>query len=150
MNQIWKILFGIFILIALWFTSYALHDVYTYARLYAEAPATSVILSVKEVTDERYHLQARYTFTASNTMYSGETLLTSPPYRNGWAAKQAISEYKNHAWKVWYSPQNPQHSSLQKSFPFKECLSALILWGLLFYSIGLKKYVIRHYGSSYP
>lgn len=123
--------------VALWFSGLALTELYTYSMLTAHTPAQSIQWSVVEASEERYLLQGTYVFFVEDAQYSGATTLQQR-YRNAWAANQAIPEHASQQWKVWYSPTHLTHSALQKNFPFKECISALILWGIAVYFIILK------------
>lgn len=127
-------------IVALWFSWSACVELYHYIVLSAHTPAQGIEWSVVELSDERYVLRGSYVYQVEGTSYSGATTLKHPPYRNAWAASKAIPEYASQPWQIWYSPTNPTHSSLQKSFPFKECISSVIIWGILLYFIGLKLY----------
>lgn len=148
-NRWWQILLCMIAIGALWFTIPTVYHLYIYAKLNAQTTTNSIEWSVKEITDEHYLPHAKYTFTVNGLGHEGETTLTFPPYRNGWAAEQAIAEHAKHPWDVYFSPSDPQYSSLQKSLPFKECLSTAFLWGLLLYFIGLKYYVVNKYGRNH-
>lgn len=143
-KYVWQAVFCLMMLVALWFSLTALYRVYVYARLNSSAPATVVAWSVEELSSDHYALHAKYTFSVQGHLYEGETTLDEEKgYRNSWAAEKAIPEHAAMTWTAWYSPSNPKYSSLQKTFPLKECLSSLVLWGILIYFIGLKYYVMR-------
>jgi hypothetical protein len=138
----WIVVFAPFALAALWFSWPAYRELYTYSVLTAHTKAQSVHWSVIELSDERYVLQGNYIFRVEGGEHAGSTILDRLPYRNAWAANKAIPEHAEKQWEVWYSPKNLLYSSLQKNFPFKECVSAIILWGLLIYFIALKLYSV--------
>lgn len=139
----WKIFLGIIGSVALWFSTKACFLLYNDITLNAQAPVTEIQWSVKELSTDSFLLQAHYTFSTHGTTYSAEGVLQERPYLNAWAAQQAVSEYSKKQRIIWYNASNPAHSSLQKNFPFKECLSAVTLWGIFAYFIGLKYYITR-------
>lgn len=127
--------------VILWFTASAGYQLYQYAVLQEKTFAKKIEWSVVEVTDEKYVLNAQYTFDLDGTSFSGNTRMTSLSFRNQWAAEQSIPKYDKQQWEVWYSPGNPHHSTLQKNFPLKECLSAALLWGIMGYFLWLQYYL---------
>ena len=139
----WPVVFAPFALAALCFSWSAGRELYTYRVLTAQTKAQSVQWAVVELSDERYVLQGNYIFRVDGIEHAGSTTFDHP-YRNAWAANKAMPEYANKQWEVWYSPKNLLYSSLQKNFPLKECVSAIILWGLLVYFIGLKLYCSKN------
>lgn len=142
-RYIWVVVFAPFVLAALWFSWVAGRELYTYSVLTTHVKAQNVNWSVVELSDERYVLRADYLFRVDGDEHTGFTVFERMPYRNAWAANKAISGHSDKQWEVWYSPRNLLYSSLQKNFPFKECISAGILWGLLIYFIGLKMYCAK-------
>jgi hypothetical protein len=132
---------GAMSIVVAWFTIVAIYQIYLYARLNGHVETKDVQWSIKEISDESYLLKAHYTFFANNKLYSGESVLLGPHFRNVYAAEKGLSENASHPWIVWFSLANPEYSSLQKNFPVKECLSSLLLWGLLIYFFGLARYV---------
>jgi hypothetical protein len=144
-NRYWQILIGLLTIITAWFAFSSLYLIYHYVRLSEHTMPTDIQWSVQEISDERFLLNGRYDFKVNDKNYSGETLITSPYYLNNWAAEQGINDFKNLKWKVWFASNNPEYSSLQKNFPFKEGLSTLLLAAVLAYFVGLKYYVEKNY-----
>lgn len=143
-SRLWKIFNILFAVAALLFTGKSLHKLYLYNLFNTQTYASSTNWSIKEISkDEQYALQANYSFVIGGTTYSGEDIIYVPPYRNAWAAEQGIKENTSKRLAVWYYSQDPKYSSLQKYFPIKECLSTLVIWGLLFYFIGLRTYTAK-------
>lgn len=133
-------------LVTIGFAGKTLYQLYLYARLDASSTTISIEWTVKEISDERYLLDGKYTFKdTQGTIQSGESTLLDPFYLNAWAAQKAIDETKSQPRKIWYSSSNPKNSSLQKNFPLKECLSLLLLCGVVAYFFGLKHYVMKQY-----
>lgn len=124
-----------------WITIKALYLVYLYMSLNTEAPAENLQWSVEQLSEDQFVTKANYNFKVKDQPYSGETLFKGDVYWNPSAAEDALKVYAQKDWSVWYSSRNPRYSSLQKNFPFKECISALVLWILLLYFFGLGYYV---------
>lgn len=124
-----------------WFTLKALYMVYLYISLNATAPVEDLKWGVEQLSADQFVMKADYTFIAKEKQYSGETLFKDDIYWNPWVAEDALKVYSQKDWTVWYSSGNPQYSSLQKKFPLRECISAGVLWILLFYFLGLGYYV---------
>lgn len=140
-NRIWQAFLIIITLVVLWFSMMTLHKVYKYIKLSAHTPAQEVFWSIKEVSDERFLIEGHYTFLVNKKKIQGVSLLSDSLFRHSWAAEQAIPEYIKKEWMVWYSPRDLEYSSLQKNFPLKECISMVLLWGVLAYFIGLGYYI---------
>jgi len=140
-NFYWKVLLAIVTVGTLWLTYSALSLWIGYIRLDASTKPKSIEWNVHAVSDEVYHIDAHYVFDWKGKEFSGETEFHHDPFRNAWAAEEGIKAYKKHPAYIWFSSSDPTYSSLQKNFPLKECLSAIVLWGLLLYFLGLKYYV---------
>jgi len=140
-NVVWQAFLTLISAIALWYTIAALYSYYSYSHLKIQIPASHVEWHIIEKSEEHYLLEASYEIEFKTKFYAGSTRFADEPYRNQWAAEQAIKEYRGKKWKVWFDPQNPQYSSLQKNFPLKESVSAIFLWGLILYFLWLGFYV---------
>jgi len=147
-NKIWLAFVAVVTATVLWFTFRAFTELYYYQALSYQAPAETTEWSVKTLYDDRFVLRANFTFFIEGKLHHGTTVFSSSTFRNPWAAEQALAKYSNKKWNVWYSPDDFSRSTLQKSFPVKECFSAGILWALLIYFVGLGYYVKKKtYGA---
>jgi hypothetical protein len=129
---------------ALFFGGKAGYKYYKYSVLTAQAPLKKVDWSIQEVSDEEFFVKADYLFEVNGVEFPNETVFKTK-HLNHWAAEQALEEmktYKNN--KVWYQPGNEHHSTLQKNFPLKECVSAAALLALLLYFVWLGIYVVNY------
>jgi hypothetical protein len=142
-NTTWLALLVTLSLIVLWYSGKFLYLYYDYTVLSARTPAVAMQWSVEPHTNEEYFLKADYVFKASDKEYKGESVLKDHGFWNNYAAQQAIGDYSKKKWGVWYNPRNPDHSSLQKNFPLKECVSAAIMWAIVFYFLWLGYYASR-------
>lgn len=127
--------------VTLWYSGNAFYKYYNYSRLTAQTTLSSSNWHIHEVAEDEFYLEANYTFSNNQKIYAGQTSWPREFYRNQWAAEKDIPYFQKHRNIVWFNPANPHHSSLQKSFPLKECISAALLWGLLLYFIWIGFYV---------
>ncbi|MBA3815852.1 MAG: DUF3592 domain-containing protein [Parachlamydiaceae bacterium] len=142
-NTIYRAFLLAVILVTLWYSGIAIYRYYNYGRLTAQASLTSSEWQIQEVAEDEFYLEATYKFSVRQQVYAGRTSWPREFYRNRWAAEKDIPYVQKHHSVVWYQPSNPTHSSLQKKFPLKECLSAIVLWGLLLYFTWLGFYITR-------
>ena len=142
-NRFWLAFLTVLTLIVLWYCGVAIYRTYEYIRLTAQTNAEVYEWAPKEISGDVFAAHAYYTFDVKGTQYKGEDVLPSPLYRNTWAIEQEIPKLSKEKRIVWFDPTNPLHSSLQKRFPLKECVSAIVLLGLLLYFVGLGFYVAR-------
>lgn len=142
-NAIYRAFLLTIMLVTFWYSGVAVYRYYNYARLTAQTQLTSSVWKVHEVAEDEFYLEAFYTFSTGQKTYEGSTSWPGEFYRNSWGAEKDIPYFQKHRRVVWFSPSNPHHSSLQKKFPLKESVSAILLWGLLFYFIWIGFYVSK-------
>lgn len=143
-NLLWQAFLTVVLLVALGYSGIALYHYYAYARLTVHTTSiTSMQWQIQEKADDEYILKTDYVFNVGEQAFQGSTLWPREPYRNRYAAEQIIKARSGEHWQVWYDEKDPRHSSLEKHFPLKECLSAIFLWGLLFYFVWLGYYVAK-------
>lgn len=142
-NYLWQAFLTVVVAATLWYTLSAIYAYYSYSHLKAQASPSTLDWEIVQKSDEDYPVKASYTFEFNNKSYPGSTTFTDTPYRNHWSAEQAVKELSQRKWKIWYDPQNPHHSSLEKKFPFKAVISAVFLCGLILYFLWLGFYVAK-------
>ena len=140
-NPNWLIFLIVIGAVVFWFTAKAIYLSLNEAQLKEAVSVQSIHWSVKALTEEQYQIEADYTFFLKNKLYHNKTLFTKPLYRNPFAAEGAIQSFSKQQWKVWYNPSNPDHSTLEKTFPLKDWIYVGILWALFCYFIWLGKSV---------
>jgi hypothetical protein len=118
-----------------------LYHYYSYYVLTKTVPVTMKEWKVLKLTGEHFKVNGSYYFLVGEKKYSGETTF-DVKYRNQWAAEQAIKA-KLKSPKAWVQPGNENHSTLEKYFPLKEGLSALLLGCLTLYFLWLGVYVAK-------
>jgi hypothetical protein len=142
-NPVWLALFCMVAFGTLLFTGKTLDQLYTYHILTAQATPLSMDWSVKEIANERYLLEAHYVFNVDDTTFQNSFLLEDFIFRHPAAAEHILAKLHDKKWSVWYQPNKPHHSSLEKNFPIKETIYMVVLWLLTVYFFWLKKYVNR-------
>lgn len=132
-NPIWLGFLIIFTGITLWYGGDALYKLSVYQKLSAQTPISQITLEVVEKGYGRYAYKAHYIFEVDGIRYENEELLSEPLYRNEIAAKEKASLYEKDPRTVAYNPLNPNYSTLQKNYPYKELFYAIAMTGLLCY-----------------
>lgn len=119
--------------IATWFSTEAALKAWKYSRLDAQVPALISKWEVKSLPSSRFAVAAGYTFEVGDASYEGETVFEFPLFLNRYAAENYLKQLRSKDWKVWYREDRPSLSSLEKEFPQKECLQALLTLGVFAY-----------------
>lgn len=142
-NYVWQAFLIVVFAATLWYTIVAIYSYYSYSYLKATTNPTKIDWEIVQESDEDYLTKALYHYDFKDKSYVGSTIFKHTPYRNHWAAEQAIKEFSSRQWTIWFDPFNPHKSSLEKNFPFKEVISAIFLWGLVLYFLWLGFYVAK-------
>ena len=142
-NKAWLLLVAIVGASALFFGGKAAYKLYFYYTETASTQTLSTAWTLEEASRTRFLPTARYTYAVDGLSYSGETQFSSQVYRNKWAAEEDLATYPEKSWTVWYNPNHPARSTLQKSFPVKESFSTALLLAIFGYLIWLGLYVNR-------
>lgn len=140
-NFIWLCFLSLIMGAVGWFTLKTLYAVYLYMSLDAATPVESIKWQVDRLNEDRFAVKAEYMFRVKAQTYQGDTTFKNDIYWNPWTAEDALKVYSQKEWTVWYSSRDPHYSSLQKNFPLKESISAIILWVVFMYFLGLGYYV---------
>lgn len=120
-------------LIAAVFLAIAGTALWRYLRLEASAPVAKVQWAIIQKSSSQFALKATYYFDHQGKIVEGETLLSKPYYLNQLSAEKKIQEFSKQKWRVWYDRGTPEISSLEKRFPAKKILYALMTLGIFFY-----------------
>jgi len=142
-NRFWLLFLAFIALSTLWYTGIAAYRYYNYSRLETKAVPSSISWRVAEHGSDSYTLVADYQFPANGKSFTGTTDFSSDVYLNAATAQKYIPENAALPWKVWYDKNNPEYSTLEKNYPFKEYIYAIILWGILLYFIWLGFYIAK-------
>lgn len=119
--------------ISLWFVGDALRGAFLYSQLEAQAPALLTQIQVRKEGGAKYLMEADYLYRVQGVEYSGKTLFCEPVYLNQISAEQDLGKWRALEWQAWYVPSHPEKSSLQRFFPLKTCVYALLTLGVFTY-----------------
>ncbi len=133
LHFLWVALVCISLGIALWFSGIAIKKSWQCLRLDSSTPATTVTWKVKKFSASKYALVGEYEYTVKDTVYKGSTVLKSPRFLNPFSAEHERKTYVLKSWKVWYSKSKPSIASLEKRFPQKQVMHALLTLGVFAY-----------------
>jgi hypothetical protein len=131
--RLWVALLALSSTIALWFSAIALNNLFNFALLNAETPAQITQWQVREISSSRFAIEADYTFQVHGVPYQGKTKFEDPQFLNRYAAETHIRVMDSKSWKTWYRDSNPTRCNLEKEFPKKSCLQALLTVGVCAY-----------------
>ncbi len=138
-NIYWLFFLAVLGLCVLYYTMAAYSKIYNYTRLKASAPAKTVQGKLQVLSADEDAVWLTYDFTAGKVVAKGKQEIGVLP--NTPAAERAMEDYLKKDWIVWYDPADLTFSSLKKEFPLKELISALLLWGIYLYFVGVGIYV---------
>lgn len=144
-KQIWIAFISCIALIVLWFTFNASYKLYRWSTQTRTAEPQTMEWGIEQQASDRFVLEATYTFSHKGQKYEGNTIFKTDRYRNKETANHFLNDYKNREWTVWYSPFQPQNSTINRFFPLKSCIYTAIVWGVMIYFIWLSRYVGKHY-----
>lgn len=130
-------LLAFFCLSAFLYTAYASIKLINFFALKEQILIESSRWTPYLLVDDHYVAKLNYNYRYREILYTGEDLLFDPIYRNEQSIIDIIPRLNEQIKKVWIDPENPKHSALQKSFPIKESVSLVVLWGIFLYFVGL-------------
>jgi len=135
---IWIIFFSLTSIFALIQTLQAGKDLYFILNLKGTNTAHIIKWQITSVKDKSFFLTAFYTFEVSHKIFEGKTRFI-PPYLNLPSAQNALKDLSKDNWIVFFNESNPKKSTLQRNIPIKKSIYALLLYGILFYFMLLRK-----------
>lgn len=133
--------------ITLYYTGVAIYRIVNYRSLSEQTNTRHVDWRYEATSSETWAPVGRYTFEVDGHLVTGQTQLNSSLVHNPEALAKSLESLNAERWTVWYDPRHPQHSTLQKILPIKECLSAITLMILLLYFFGLGIYVGKRFDA---
>lgn len=134
----WTIFLILIGVVAGFFLGKAGWEVIGYLRLNAATEAHVKEWSIKESSSD-FLVAALYTYKVKNQEFEAKTIFTKPKYLNFSSAQSDLKKWDKHQWTAWYSSFSPKNSSLQKIFPFKSCIQALLSLGVWCYFLFLRR-----------
>ncbi|MCC5831623.1 MAG: DUF3592 domain-containing protein [Chlamydiales bacterium] len=139
-NAIWVAFLLIVMGFGIWFVVKAGYELIHYYQLSAQIPVKIEKWEVKEQEANKYIIEAFYAYEFEGKNYRNRGRVGST-YPNPWAANRARDQFEEERWYAWINPQMPQNALLEKKFPYRAAVSAVVLLGLVIYFICLGLYV---------
>lgn len=140
MRKVWISLLVVTSLISVFFLVKTGGQIAAYFSLNREVETLSTQWSVSEKSPSSFALHVSYLFDPiKKAPLQGAMELPKPYFLNLPAAQCAMEGFAQKSWKVFYNDKNPSINSLQKNFPFKECLQSLLTLGVFVYFLFFKK-----------
>ena len=113
-------------------------DLWGYLRLEKKSIAKVEKWRVIKKGSSKFALKAHYCFENQGKTYHGKTIFSKPYHLNRLSAEKQIKNYTAQQWPVWYQPSHPEHSSIERLFPFKKCFYSLMVLGVFLYFVYLR------------
>ena len=142
-NYLWLLFLVIIAICGGWFSFKSGYEFYKYYSWDSRTFPLEIDWTVKERASDRYTLNGNYLYKVKEMIYSGETQLKMPVFKNREAAEKYIKEISKEKKTVWYSSRQPEDSSIQRELPIKDSVYTIVLWALFFYFLGLGFYMAR-------
>ncbi len=124
--------------IALYFSVLSGIDLVRYLSLKSSSSARISQWQIIPLGD-KYGLKAKYWFEFKDKNWRGSYTLAPPYYLNEKAALYALKEKAKEPWRVWYNPNHPHFSVLEKKFPGGILFRTTICFGVLLYFLFFKR-----------
>lgn len=131
-KAIWVPFILVVALVAIWFIIRASYDLHDYFRLKFRTEVAVDRWQVQEIKSDQFVVEAHYSYVYKGKKIFGQGKVGAI-YPNPWAANEAKTRYSKQNWSVWLDPDHPDKSVLEKHFPIKHTLSAVVLLGLVLY-----------------
>jgi hypothetical protein len=129
-NWVFNFLVIFLVIIALFFNLKALINIYNFQRLNSFCKVNEVNFYVEEIKG-KYKIAGSYRFESDKKTISGKNFFKES-FLNQFAAQEAIKNLPKER-LVFFDPKHPEISTLEKSFPYKNVIYALIALGVAIY-----------------
>lgn len=143
MLKFWFSLVIVAVAVAIFLFGKASCQVVNYVLLNSKASVEIERLYVEKLGSSKFAIAASYHFERDGKNYQGKTIFSHLYYLNSPTAEKAIKNLKDKSWEVYFFSLKPSYSSLQKMFPFKSCIHAILGIGVLVYFYFLRGYLLR-------
>lgn len=112
-----------------------------YFRYTATVAPDEISWQVNKVHDELWKLEAKYRYTVAGKSYKIDELFQGEQFRNPYAAESALKQFEKEKTIVWYPPNKPFQGTIEKFFPVKKVIYAVITFLLILYAAWLANYI---------
>lgn len=118
----------------------ALFDFFAFKK---RAPVTITRWEVKE-TRGKFPLTAYYSFETKGQVWEGATRFREPWHLNEASAISALKELAKQSWVVWFNPNHPSQSSLEREFPAGLIIRTSVCYSVFAYFILVFKRFLKN------
>ncbi len=140
MRKVWIVLLSVTSLILVGFSVKMTSRFNEYFSLNNVSKAVSMDWEILEKSSSSFALLVSYQFNPlEKGLIRGVTELPKPHFLNLPSAERAVKELSGKSWDVFYNEKDPSISSLQKIFPFKDCIQTVLTLGVFVYFLFFKK-----------
>lgn len=142
-NKVFNGLVIVTALISVFFLGKASVGVSDYFSLDRKARAFPEGWKIEDRDSSSYAILVSYHFFVEKERFEGQIEFAKPYFLNKEFAEKAVKKLSSQSWEVFFSEKDPLKNSLQREFPFKLCIHAFLILGVLVYFIFLKKWTMR-------
>lgn len=132
-NWLWICFLGFIGLASFGYFSKTVLDLYRYYRLNVSVVPETMTWTVGKANEELFFPEGTYRFSYQGKVYVGSDFLTREKYRNEEALQNDLPKFDRQKWSIWFRADQPNISTLQKIFPWKECIYTLFLFAIFLY-----------------
>ncbi len=143
MNKVFNGLVVVTALVSVFFLGKASLGIWGYFSLDGKAKAFTEGWKVEEKDSSSYSILVSYHFFVEKERVEGQIEFVKPYFLNKESAEKAIKKLSLQDWEVFFPKTNVWKNSLQRTFPFQDCIHAFLVLGILVYFSVLKKWARR-------
>lgn len=143
MNKVFNGLLVVTALVSVFFLGKSSLGIWGYFSLDGKAKAFTEGWKVEEKDSSSYSILVSYHFFVEKERVEGQTELVKPYFLNKESAEKAVKKLSSQNWEVFFCKRSIEKNSLQRTFPFQQCIHAFLVLGVLVYFALLKKWVNR-------
>jgi hypothetical protein len=126
----------------LFFAGAALVKLNFYFNLDSSAKANIEKIEILNSKKDSFKIFVEYSFVFNNRIFFKKHIFQEV-FFNQFTANDFMNKISKHDIRIWFNLKNPQVSSIEKIFPWKNCVYSLITMIVFFYFLILKYYVLN-------
>lgn len=115
-------------------------DIYIFFSINQKAVAHVESYQIREYKKNKYKALITYSFKVNDKIFVKKNFFRKI-FLNQFNADEFVSKISKENFYIWFNKKNPNFSSLEKTFPIKNCVYLSITLLIFFYFIILKYYV---------
>lgn len=115
---------------------------YRNSTLTDSVPVEHIDWTLQKIHDEEWRPVAHYSYYVGGDLFKKEEQFQGEKFRNPFVGQDALETLAETYTRVWFAPRLPENGTLEKYFPQKRAIYALILlciygyvvWGIRWYA----------------